>query len=263
MDLSGQTVLVTGASRGIGRALVERIAQEPDVTILASVRDTASFVAPTGGPAKEIRPVEIDLSSREAIDRGCDALGPQLDEIDVLVSNAGAFTAGLLETQDVDDIYQTIQVTLLGAIHLTRRILPGMVRRGHGKVVTNSSLVGYLHFPGVSTYSAAKSGLAGFAECLRRELAETDVTALHVITGGIETDMLGQAMADLEKHVSTAGWNQHTPEEWAEKVVKAIQSDADTLGPGGKAAIGKFASHLPSFVLDTVASRSFSREPSS
>ena len=126
-------------------------------------------------------------------------------------------------------------------------------------IVTNSSIVGYLHRPGVTTYSAAKSGLAGFAECLPRELAETDLTTLHVVTGGIDTDMLDQAKRDLEDHVSTSGWDQHTPDEWADRIVAAIESGDEILGPGGKAAVGKLATHMPPFVLDAVAGRAFSR----
>jgi short-subunit dehydrogenase len=259
-EFDGQTILVTGASRGIGRALVERLAAEP-VRVLAGMRDTGDFKPAAAHEATEVKPVRIDLSSREDVEASVAELGDELDRIDILVNNAGAFTAGLLEQQDVGDIYNVMQATLVGPVHLTRLILPAMLARGSGKIVTNSSLVGYLHFPGVTTYSAAKSGVAGFAESLRRELAETDLTTLHVITGGIETDMLGTAMEDLQRHVSTSGWEQHTPEEWAGEIVSAIASDRHTLGPGGKAALGKLATHMPSFVLDTVASRAFSREP--
>ena len=202
----------------------------------------------------------MNLSSREEIDACCDALGGDLGEIGLLVNNAGQFTAGQLERQDVDAIYDVVQSTLLGTIHLTRRVLPGMLERGQGKVVNNSSIVGYVHFPGVSTYSAAKAGVSGFTESLRRELADTPVSTLHVVTGGIETDMLAAAKSDLGDQLPGAdGWDQHTPEEWAHKIVEAILSDDHTLGPGGKSALAKLASHLPPVVLDTITRRAFER----
>ena len=120
--------------------------------------------------------------------------------------------------------------------------------------------MGYVHFPGVSTYSAAKSGVSGFTESLRRELAHTPLSTLHVITGGIDTDMLDEAKDALRDQFPGAdGWDQQTPEQWADKIVDAIVKDKDTLGPGGKSAIAKLTTHLPSFVLDTIAERGFTR----
>jgi short-subunit dehydrogenase len=153
-----------------------------------------------------------------------------------------------------------LEVNLLGTIHLTRRVLPGMLARGRGKVVINSSVVAYANFPAVTTYAASKAGISAFAEALRRELAPTPLTTLHIVTGGIDTDMLDATKAQLEPHFPGAErWDQHTPDEWAEKVVSAIASDAEVLGPGGKAALGKLASHLPRQVLDAFVARAFDR----
>ncbi|MGI8779125.1 MAG: SDR family NAD(P)-dependent oxidoreductase [Solirubrobacteraceae bacterium] len=258
MDLHGTTCLVTGANRGIGLAIARRLAQEP-VRLLVGVRELDRYEPVDAQGATEVRPVVVDVGSREAIEASLAGLAEE--RVDVLVNNAGGFTAGLLETQDLDAIYDTVQATLLGSIHLTRALLPGMLARGRGKVVCCSSIVAYLHVPGVTTYSAAKAGLSGFAECLRRELADTPVSTLHVVTGGIDTDMLDTAKAELERHYDTSTWTQYEPGDWAEKVVSAIEADDDVLGPGGKAAIGKLAAHLPPAVLDTLSGKAFDREP--
>jgi len=172
----------------------------------------------------------MDLSSRESIIACLDELGDERDRIDVLVNNAGEFTAGELEEQDLDVIYELMQTNLLGPIHL------------------------------VHEYSASKSGLSGFTESLRRDLAETPVSTLHVVTGGIDTDMLDDAKRTLDPSFSdTSNWDQYTPEEWADKVVEAISDDDEVLGPGGKSALGKLASHLPKGVLDTLSARAFDR----
>lgn len=259
MDLDGKTCLITGGNRGIGRAIAQRLAREP-VTLLVGVRSLDRYSPIQAAGAREVRPVVMDLGSRESIDASCDALGDELGQIDVLINNAGGFVAGQLETQDLDDVYALVQSTLLGTMHLTRRVLPGMLERGSGKVVNNSSVVGYVHFPGVSTYSAAKSGVSGFTESLRRELAATPLSTLHVVTGGIDTDMLDEAKDALRDQFPGAdNWDQQTPEQWADKIVDAIVKDKDTLGPGGKSAVAKLTTHLPSFVLDTIAERGFTR----
>jgi len=250
---------VTGANRGIGLAIAQRLAREP-VRLLAGVREPDRYEAIDTGRASEVRPVRMDLSSRESIAACLDELGDERDRIDVLVNNAGEFTAGELEEQDLDVIYELMQANLLGPIHLVHQILPRMLRRGEGKIVNCSSIIGYVHFPGVTTYSASKSGLTGFTESLRRELAETPVSTLHVVTGGIDTDMLDDAKRTLDPNFSdTSNWDQYTPEEWADKVVEAISDDDEVLGPGGKSALGKLASHLPKAVLDTLSSRAFHR----
>lgn len=260
MDLNGKTCLVTGGNRGIGRGIVERLAQEDGVRVLVGVRSLDRYEPVEGRGAAEIRPVVVDLSSPERIETCWNELGDERERLDVLVNNAGQFTAGQLETQDMATVYALFQSTLLGPIHLTRLALPGMLARGGGKIVNNSSVVAYANFPAVSTYAAAKSGVAGFTESLRRELAATPLSVLHVVTGGIDTDMMDDVKAQLREHFpSSDSWDQHTPSEWGAEIVEAILSDKTTLGPGGKAALGKLASHLPSFVLDAVTERAFKR----
>jgi short-subunit dehydrogenase len=260
MELDGATVLMTGTSRGIGRAVAEHLAQQP-VRLLAGVRDLDQHDPIDIGAAREVRPVQLDLGSRESIERDLAALGDEVGQVDLLINDAGGFAAGLLEEQSLDDIYDMLQVSVAAPIQLTKAVLPGMLARGRGKVVNVSSVVAYLHAPGITTYSAAKSALSGFAECLRRELAETPVSTLHVVTGAVDTDMLDQAKQDLDGHIDTSHWDQYDAEEWAGKIVEAIADDHEILGPGGRSALGKLASHLPPFVLDTFMSRAFTRAP--
>jgi short-subunit dehydrogenase len=259
MDLTGRTALVTGANRGIGKALLEALAQQPLDLLLAGMRDPSSFDAPRAGRVKEVRPVALDLSTRESIDEGVAGLGDT--EVDLLVNNAGLVTGGLLEEQDLDEIYAMLQVNLGAVIQLTRALLPGMLERGRGKVVNNASISGYAYFPAASTYAASKAGVVAFTESLRRETKGTGVTCLHLVTGGVDTDMLDQTQDTYGKHLDTSGWDSVPADEWAAKVVSAIQADDDVLGPGGKTSIAKLASRGPAFLLDQIAGRAFSREP--
>ena len=259
MDLSGRTALVTGANRGIGRALVEALAARPLALVLAGVRAPDEF-EPVAGAAP-VRPVRMDLSGREQIDACADALADELPAVDLLVNNAGRMTGGLLEDQDMAEVYAMFQVNLVAVTHLTARVLPHMLAAGRGKVVNNTSISGYASFPGAGTYAASKAGVVAFSESLRRELRGTGVDVLHVVTPGVETDMLEATEQVYGRHMDTSGWDKVTPAEWAARVLGAIEDDDHILGPGGKTALAKLASRGPAFLLDAFTDRAFTRRP--
>lgn len=256
MDLTGRTALVTGANRGIGRAITEELARKPLAKVLAGVRDPDAF-EPISVARATVEPVKLDLSSQESIAEGAAALGP----VDLLVNNAGLMTGGLLEEQDTDGFYAMFQVNLVAVAHLTQLILPGMLERGHGKVVNNASISGYASFPAASTYAASKAGVVALSESLRRELKGTGVSVLHLVTPGVETDMLGDTEEVYGRYMDTSDWDKVPAPEWAAKVVKAIEDDDHVLGPGGKTSLAKLASRGPAFLLDAISDRMFSREP--
>jgi len=265
MDLTGRTALVTGANRGIGRALTEALAARPLARVLAGVRDPAAFapLAPTAGASPEVRPVRLDLSSRESLEAGVDGLGRDLEDLDVLVNNAGQFVGGLLEEQDTARVYAMLQVNLAAVIHLTQRVLPGMLARGRGTIVNNASIVGYAHMPAVTTYSASKAGVVAFSEALRREVDGTGVQVLHVVTPGVDTAMLEATDEQYGRYADTSNWSRVEPAAWAAKIVGAIEAGDRILGPGGRTALAKLASRGPAVVLDQAARRMFSRRPRS
>ncbi|MBJ7331423.1 MAG: SDR family NAD(P)-dependent oxidoreductase [Solirubrobacteraceae bacterium] len=256
MDLTGTTCLVTGANRGIGAAVAAELAQRPLAALLLGARDPDRVELPSGA-AKEIRAVRIDLSDRETID----ACAAELPPIDVLVNNAGRMTGGLLEDQDMEDVYAMFQVNLVAVAHLTSRVLPGMVERGRGMIVNNTSLSGYAWFPAATTYAASKAGVVALSESLRRELRDTGVGVLHLVTPGVDTDMLDATESVYGRHMDTSGWDKVSPQEWAADVVAAIEADKRILRPGGKTGAAIRAAALPASVLDAVTARMFTRRP--
>jgi short-subunit dehydrogenase len=263
MDLTGTTALVTGANRGIGRAIVERLSELPLRSVLAGVRSVESFqeLTPPSGGAKTVRAIRMDLSTRASIEQSCEELGSELSQIDLLVNNAGLMTGGLLEEQSMEQVYAMFQVNLVGVAHLTQRVLPGMLERHTGTIVNNASISGYAYFPAASTYAASKAGVVGFTESLRRELGGTGVHAMHLVTPGVATDMLEDTNEVYGRHMDTSGWDRVAPEDWARKVVAAIEADQRVLGPGGRSSLAKLAAHAPAFVLDAITARLFSRQP--
>jgi short-subunit dehydrogenase len=252
MDLTGAAVLVTGANRGIGRAIAERLAREPVGEVLLGARDPSSVA-----PLPKARAVMVDLSSREAVDASAAAL----PAVDVLVNNAGLMTGGLLEEQDLDDVYAMFQVNLVAVAHLTARLLPPMLERGRGLIVNNASISGYASFPAASTYAAAKAGVVALSESLRRELAPAGIEVMHLVTPGVRTDMLDATREVYGAHMATEDWPSVTPEEWADKVVTAMRRGDHVVGPGGRLALAKLASRGPALLLDAVSRRMFTREP--
>jgi short-subunit dehydrogenase len=251
MQLEGATVLVTGANRGIGRALGERLVREPVAEVLLGARDVTAV-----GPLPKGRPVRVDLSTRASIE----ASVAGLPAVDVLVNNAGLMTGGLLEEQDLDDVYAMFQVNLVAVAHLTARILPGMLQRGRGLIVNNASISGYASFPAASTYAAAKAGVVALSESLRRELRPAGIEVMHLVTPGVQTDMLDATREAYGGHMDTAAWPSVSPEEWADKVVGAMRRGDRIVGPGGRLAIAKLASRGPAFLLDALSRRLFERE---
>jgi len=252
MDLLHSTCLVTGANRGIGRAIAAELATRPVAKVLAGVRDPARY-EPIPGP---VEPVELDLASRESIAAGWQRVP---DGVDVLVNNAGLFEGGKLEEQDPLAIDAMVQVNLTATLQLTRLALPGMLARRRGLIVNNASISGYLHLPGSTSYAATKAGVVAFSESLRRELRGTGVEVLHLVTPGIETEMLEATRDAYDGHAQADLPSQFTPEQWAARIVRSIEQGDSILGPGGVLALGKLASRGPAVLVDLIAARFFSR----
>ena len=217
MKLEGKTVLVTGANRGIGRAIASELLERGS-TVLAGVRERDREHT---APGEE---VQLDLSSRESIDHDLTALGLRTAEIDILINNAGYFEGGLYDEIDYDDLYRLIQVNVAAPMHLTRSLLPGILAREEGLIVNNASIIGAAPFPGAVAYAATKGAMVAFSESLRRELHRSSVDLLELITPGIDTEMMHKVQEQLDPHIDTSGWDHVDPEDWAGKVADAIES---------------------------------------
>jgi short-subunit dehydrogenase len=134
--------------------------------------------------------LKADLSSRV----GVEALARALEEleVDILFNNAGMLTGGLIEEQKLDEIYSMFQVNLSAVVHLSRAVIPGMIARGRGKIVNNSSVSAFMHFPCASTYAASKAAVVAFTNCIDAELSGTGVSTLCLVTPGIKTRMFDE-----------------------------------------------------------------------
>ena len=172
--LEGKTAIVTGGASGIGAAVVERFRKEGTRTIVFDVKS----------------PNPVDITDYEAVKKAVDAAGP----VDILVNNAGWDMFKPFLKTDPAFWQKIISLNLVGAMNMLHCVLPGMVERGHGKVVTVSSDAGRVGSSGEAPYSACKGGLIALTKTLARELASRNIQLNVVCPGLTETGMLEQFM---------------------------------------------------------------------
>ena len=204
-SLTGDVAIVTGASSGIGAATARELGQRGATVVLAARRESAleaqaEAVRAVGGEALAVPGDLADPAQvGRLVERAIDAFG----RVDVLVNNAGAGWRRPLASSPPDDVVALLQVNLVGAVLLTRAVLPGMLERRRGSVICVGSLSGRVAMEPV--YSASKYGLRGFALALRRQLAGSGVSVSLVSPGNIDTAMTSHVRARLPQPELVAG----------------------------------------------------------
>lgn len=192
MELKGKVALVTGASRGIGRAIALRLAQEgADIALIYASNDQAAQEAAGHVEALGVRALTLraDVSdfaqAQAAYAQAKEALGAP----DILVNNAGITRDGLAMRMSQADFDRVVQVNLNGAFYLTRAALPDFVRRRSGRIINITSVSGLDGNPGQVNYAASKAGMVGLTKALAREVASRGITVNAVAPGFVATDM--------------------------------------------------------------------------
>jgi 3-oxoacyl-[acyl-carrier protein] reductase len=207
IDLSQRVALVTGASRGIGRAIAHRLARQGALVVAAARGDhaeaTASEIQAEGGRAEAISLDVTDASQCEAAVAG---VVSRHGRIDILVSNAGVTRDQLLLRMKRDDWDAVIATNLTAAFALTQAALKPMLRQRSGRIIAISSVVGQMGNAGQANYAASKAGLIGFCKSIAREVASRSVTVNVVAPGFVETDMTRDLAAG-----SKTDWSTHIP----------------------------------------------------
>ena len=196
--LEGQVALVTGASRGLGRAIALELAQR-GAAIAAVARsegplnETVEAIRAAGGTAE---PFTGDVANPEAMDAVVTAVMARFTRIDILVNTAGGTRDGLLARMKNEAWDEVINTNLRGAFNLTRNVGTVMIKQRAGKIVNISSVIGLIGNAGQANYAASKAGLIGFSKSVARELASRNVTCNVVCPGFIETEMTKEFTGD-------------------------------------------------------------------
>jgi len=219
--VADRAILVTGASRGIGRAIARAFAGDGD-RVAVHHRDSAGLAAGVlaGLPGRGHTVVQADLTDPEAVrrmvDRACDVLGG----LDVLVNNAGAGVFRGIQDLTLDEWRKTIDLNLTGVFYCCHHALPLFRNQGAGYIIQISSLAGVNAFAGGAAYNASKFGLNGFSEAIMQDLRFENIRVSYIMPGSVDTG--------FGPRQGSADW-KIAPEDIAEMVLHLLCMPARTL----------------------------------
>lgn len=197
--LAGKTVLVTGGSRGIGRAIVELFAQDGAAVTFFYRGNTAAaeeVLEKARSEGWSVAAQQLDICDAAATKDAIDGLAERAGRIDVLVNNAGVIRDNLLALLEDDDIRSVLETNIGGVFNVTRAVVPHMISRRSGKIINMSSVSGEKGGRGQTNYAASKGAINAFTKALAVELASRRIMVNCVSPGVIETEM-SQAVRDL------------------------------------------------------------------
>ncbi len=186
--LAGKSVIVTGGSRGIGRAVVELLAGEgADVTFF--FRDNAAAAAEVGAAGQRITPEQVDVRDAAACTAAVERVVERCGRVDVLVNNAGVIRDNLLALLEDEDVRTVLETNVGGVFNVTRAVVPHMIAKRAGKIINVSSVAGDKGGRGQTNYAASKGAINALTRALAVELASRRITVNAVAPGVIETEM--------------------------------------------------------------------------
>ncbi len=228
MRFEGKVALVTGGSRGIGRAIAERLIKEGAKVWIADINEDLLKEAASAIGAF---PVKMDVTSEEDVKAGIKMILEEDEKIDFLVNNAGITKDGLLMRMKLSDWEAVLKVNLTGAFLVTREVIRGMIRRRAGAIVNIASVVGEMGNAGQANYSASKAGLIGFTKSIAKEVASRNIRVNAVAPGFVVTPMTEKLPEKVKEEYFKAIplGRFSTPQEIASVVAFLLSDDASYI----------------------------------
>jgi len=236
-NLQGKVALVTGASRGIGRAIATRLAEQ-GATVIAAARGTnagacAEALTAAGHKAEAIA---LDVTDAAAVEQAPGQIVERHGRLDIVISNAGITRDQLLMRMKRDDWDAVIATNLTATFVLAQASVRPMLRQRTGRIIAISSVVGQMGNAGQTNYAASKAGLIGFAKALAREVASRSITVNVIAPGMIETDM-------------TRAINEKAQVDWASQIPLGRLGTVDEVAAAACFLASDEASYITGHVL--------------
>lgn len=197
LSLEGKVALVTGASRGIGRAIAEQLAAL-GAKVVGTATTEKGAAAISAYLADNGKGLVLNVTDTDSIEQCLTEIKNQFGEIDILINNAGITRDNLLMRMKDDEWFDIIQTNLTSVFRLSKAVLRSMMKKRYGRIVTIGSVVGSMGNAGQTNYAAAKAGVLGFTKSLAREVASRGITVNAVAPGFIDTDMTKE-LSDEQK----------------------------------------------------------------
>jgi len=202
-DLQGQVALVTGAGRGIGRAIALALAGHGAHVIAAArtaeqIESVAREIIDAGGKAT---PIPVDVTGEQSVAALFESVRGQLGRLDILINNAGIGLYGPVKDFPVGEFDRVMAVNLRGTFLCCQEAMRLMVPQASGCIVNISSVVGVKGYPNQAAYTASKHGVMGLTKSLAVEAQEHGIRVSAILPGGVDTHMAGQARPDLDRSI--------------------------------------------------------------
>ena len=254
----GRHVVVTGASSGIGAALVAEFVRAGDrVTLVA--RRGARMEALRAEVLGKTQQFEVDLSRIDGALDFVPLAEQQFGPIDILIHNAGAQFVEPAEEIDEETLQTMLRLNLVVPLLITRRILPGMLSRGSGTIVDISSIAGLAPTPGMWGYNATKAGLGAASESLRGEFRNSGVHVVTVYPGPVDTAMARAGYAAYPDSLSVRLLPEGTPEEMARRIREAVDLRKSRVIYPSFYVLLRYFPWVARWLLDRMTPRPFSK----
>ncbi|WP_102795317.1 3-oxoacyl-ACP reductase FabG [Bowmanella denitrificans] len=196
-ELQGKVALVTGASRGIGKAIAEKLAAQ-GATVIGTATSESGAAAISEYLGSSGKGLALNVTDTAQLDACLEQIRSEFGEIDILVNNAGITRDNLLMRMKDDEWLDIMETNLTSIFRLSKAVMRGMMKKRAGRIVNIGSVVGSSGNPGQANYAAAKAGVIGFSKSLAREVASRGITVNTVSPGFIDTDMT-KALTDEQR----------------------------------------------------------------
>lgn len=214
MNINQSTVFITGANRGIGRALLEEFSKRTGVKrIYAAARKPEEI---SGYDANLVIPVKLDINDREQVA----AAAAQANDANILINNAGVLAFGSLLDSPIEEIRRDLETNYYGTLNMIRAFAPVIERNGGGAIANVLTLVSLASMAGIGGYSASKAAAYSLTQAVRAELKNKNITVHGIFPGAIDTEMI--AAMEMPKT---------SPQQVAAAIIKGIEAGAEDIFP--------------------------------